>query len=81
MAMGSVHFTGNGPFHLRAVQHAKACALDATIQLTLYATVDGQEPRLVQIETQMDLPAAEELKSTLMRALDKAAREMTDRSK
>jgi hypothetical protein len=74
MATGDVKFEGKGPFYLRTVAHAKACALADTIQLTLYAMVEGQGQTLVQIETQMTSVAAEELAITLSRALDESGR-------
>jgi hypothetical protein len=73
MVGSCVTFEGNGPFYLRTVEHAIARPLANTIQLTLYAVADGQEPALVQIETQMTQSAAAELASTLDRALDHAA--------
>ncbi len=76
MAASGVKFEGEGPFYLRAVEHATASALANTIQLTLYALVEGQETGFVQIETQMTLGAAEELASTLFHALDETAREI-----
>ena len=50
MSTGRLKFEGGGPFYLRAVKHARANALDDTIQLTLYALVDDAE---IKIETQM----------------------------
>jgi hypothetical protein len=47
-----------------------------TIQLTLYAMVEGQGQTLVQIETQMTSVAAEELALTLSRALDETGRDI-----
>jgi hypothetical protein len=73
MAAGSVTFEGNGPFYLRTVERATATALANTVQLTLYATTDGEERRLVRIETQMTFAAAAGLASTLNRALAQAA--------
>jgi hypothetical protein len=70
MLAGAIKFEGRGPFYLRVVQHAKACALDNTIQLTLFALVEGQGQLPVQIETQMTSGAAQELAITLSRALD-----------
>lgn len=75
MAGDSLQFNGKGPFYLRTVEHAKASALDNTIQLTLYALVEGQGQALVQIETQMAWQAAEVLASTLDRALDDVGRD------
>ena len=71
MATGSVTFEGNGPFYLRTAERATATALANTVQLTLYATTEGQ--KLVRIETQMTFDAAAGLASTLGRALDEAA--------
>ena len=76
MAAGSVKFEGKGPFYLRSVKHAKACALDNTIQLTLYALVERGGQTLVQIETQMTPGAAEELASTLLHALNETGKEL-----
>ena len=73
MAEGSVTFKGNGPFYLRTVERATATALANTVQLTLYATTEGEGPALVRIETQMTFDAAAGLASTLGRALDQAA--------
>lgn len=63
-----LRFEGEGPFYLRTIEHAKASALDDTIQLTLYAIADTNRG-LVQIETQMTFGAAEELASTLNLAI------------
>ena len=73
MPHGTVKLEGSAPFYLRTVEHATARTLANTIQLTLYAQVEGQEPALVQIETQMTPCAAEELASTLYRALAETA--------
>lgn len=74
MATGNLRFDGRGPYYLRAVEHATASALDETIQLTLYASVDDAEEKLVKIETQMRFDAAE----NLAKALWKAAAETSD---
>lgn len=74
MATGNLRFDGRGPYYLRAVEHATASALDETIQLTLYASVDNAEEKLVKIETQMRFDAAEDL----AKALWKAAAETSD---
>jgi hypothetical protein len=63
---------------LHKVEHATASALAGTIQLTLYAAVDGQSEALVRLETQMTPSAAEELVGTLFRALSQAAPEWCD---
>jgi hypothetical protein len=73
VARGSVTFEGNGPFYLRSVERATATALANTVQLTLYATTEGEGQKLVRIETQMTFDAAAGLASTLGRALDEAA--------
>jgi hypothetical protein len=73
VAKGSVTFEGNGPFYLRTVERASATALANTVQLTLYATAEGEGQKLVRIETQMTFGAAAGLASTLGRALDQAA--------
>jgi hypothetical protein len=68
MATGNLRFDGRGPYYLRAVEHATASALDETIQLTLYASVDDTEEKLVKIETQMTFDAAEDLAKALWKA-------------
>jgi hypothetical protein len=73
MRAGSVKFEGRGPFYLRTVEHARASVLANTIQLTLFALVEGQGQALVQIETQMTPGAAEELANTLLRAARETA--------
>jgi hypothetical protein len=78
MAAGSVKFEGTGPFYLHRVEHATASALAGTIQLTLYAAVEGRSEALLKLETQMTPSAAEELASTLFRALSQAAPERCD---
>src|ERR1700741_861150 len=75
MAMSTLTFSGKGPFYLRKVEHARANALDNTIQLTLLAQVEEQSQELVQIESQMALQAAELLANTLDRAINDAARD------
>ena len=77
MPLSSVRFEGNGPFYLRAVEHARASVLENTVQLTLFARVEERGLSLVQIETQMTPGAAEELANTLLRAANKTAREIT----
>jgi hypothetical protein len=77
MATGNLRFDGKGPYYLRAVEHATASALDETIQLTLYASVNDAEEKLVKIETQMTFDAAEDL----AKALRKAAGETSDTPK
>lgn len=72
MAESSVKFQGSGPFYIRTVEHAIATALANTVQLTLYAAVEEENPTLIQIETQMTPCAAQELASTLNRALSEA---------
>lgn len=74
MTASTPTFSGKGPFYLLMVEHARANALDNTIQLTLFAQV-GQGQELVQIETQMPLRAAELLANTLDHAINDAARE------
>jgi putative intracellular protease/amidase len=76
MSASSVKFEGKGPFYLRTVEHATASVLANTIQVTLFALVDGKGQTLVQIETQMTPGAAEELANALLRAADKAAPEI-----
>lgn len=76
MRAGSVKFEGRGPFYLRTVEHARASVLANTIQLTLFALVEGQGQTLVQIETQMTPGAAEELANTLLRATCEAPQEI-----
>ena len=76
MQAGSVKFEGSGPFYLCRVEHARASVLANTIQLTLFALVDGQDQTLVQIETQITSSVAEELANTLLRATAENAREM-----
>jgi hypothetical protein len=71
MPLSSVRFEGNGPFYLRAVEHARASVLENTVQLTLFARVEERGLSLVQIETQMTPGAAEELANTLLRAANK----------
>jgi len=73
---GSVKFKGRGPFYLRAVEHAKASALENTVQVTLFARVEERGQSLVQIETQMTPSVAEELANTLLRAANKTAEEI-----
>ena len=68
MSTGNVKLEGSGPFYLRTVEHAHATALCNTIQLTLFALVEGKGQTLVQIETQMTPGAAEELANALLRA-------------
>ena len=75
MAASTLTFSGKGPFYLLKIEHARANALDDTIQLTLFAQVDGQGQELVRIETQMALRAAELLANTLHHAINHAARE------
>jgi len=75
MTASTPTFSGKGPFYLLKIEHARANALDNTIQLTLFVQVDGQGQELVQIETQMALRAAELLASTLDHAINHAARE------
>ena len=41
--MSNVAFQAPGPFHLPDVQHAKACAVANTAQMTLYALIPGNE--------------------------------------
>ena len=74
MSTSTLTFSGRGPFYLRKVEHARANALDNTIQLTMFAQVEGQDHELVQIETQMTLRAAELLADTLAYAINDAAR-------
>ena len=77
MRAGNVKFEGRGPFYLRTVEHATASVLANTIQLTLFALVEGQGQTLVQIETQMTLGAAEELANTLLRATYETGRKIS----
>jgi hypothetical protein len=72
MRVGSVKFEGNGPVYLRTIKHAKASVLADTIQLTLFALVEGQGQDLVQIETQMTPGAALELAHTLLCATNES---------
>lgn len=76
MQVGSVKFEGIGAFYLRAVEHARASALENTIQLTLFARIEERGQSLVQIETQMTPGAAEDLANTLLRAASETAREI-----
>ena len=76
MASGSVKFEGNGPFYIRSVKYTRASVLADTVQLSLFAAVEGVDQILVQIETQMTLDAAEELANTLSRALESASEEI-----
>jgi hypothetical protein len=76
MQAGSVKFEGSGPFYLRRVEHARASVLSNTIQLTLFALIDGQDQTLVQIETQITSSVAKELADTLLRATAENAREV-----
>jgi hypothetical protein len=73
VAIGSLKLEGRGPFYLRSVEHAIASELDSTIQLRLYARIEGEEERLFQIETQMTAHTAKELVSMLVRALHEIA--------
>lgn len=68
MQVGRVEFEGDGPFYLRAVEGGKASILAETIQLTLYAKIDGREQKVVQIETQMSPPAAIAFANQLLKA-------------
>lgn len=68
MGTGNLRSDGRGPYYLRALEHATASALDETIQLTLYASVDDPEEKLVKIETQMRFDAAEDLAKALWKA-------------
>ena len=77
MSAGSLKFEGGGPYYLRAIEHATANALDNTIQVTLYAVVDGADATLVKIETQMTFDAAEDLASVLQKATGETANEAT----
>jgi hypothetical protein len=72
MQPANIKLEGTGPFYLRAVEYAFACALETTIQLTFYAVNDAQKKELVKIETQMTPHAAEEFADTLLRAAHKA---------
>ncbi len=76
MQLDRVKFEGTGPFYLRAVEHADASALGNTIQLTLYALVDGLGHTPVKIETQMTSRAAERLGDNLLRAANMAGHEI-----
>lgn len=76
MPAESIKFEGKGPFYLREVEHATASVLENTIQLTLYAMVEGKEQQLVQIETQMTPEVAEELANALRRAAKEVAQEL-----
>jgi hypothetical protein len=48
-----------------------------TIQVTLYAVVDGADATLVKIETQMTFDTAEDLASVLRKATGETANEAT----
>lgn len=72
MQIGSLRFEGIGPFYLRSVESARASVLAETVQVTLYAALDDQEKKIVQIETQMTPKAAQELAGYLLDAALKA---------
>ena len=74
---GCLKLEGGGPYYLRAIEHATANLLDSTIQITLYAAVDGADATLVKIETQMAFDTAEGLANALRKATGETADEAT----
>jgi hypothetical protein len=63
-----VIFEGDPPFHLPLVQSATAAAVDSTVELTLYALIDGQGSHPVPMRAQMTWPVAQQLAGLIYRA-------------
>jgi hypothetical protein len=65
--MSNVVFQAPGPFHLPALQHAKASVVADTAKMTLYASIPGyDDPQ--PISCQMSLRVAHELGVQLLAA-------------
>jgi hypothetical protein len=65
--MSNVFFQAPGPFHLPAVQHAKACVVADIAKMTLYASIpDHDDPQ--PISCQMSPRIAHELGLQLLAA-------------
>lgn len=63
-----VFFQGPGPFHLPVVQRASARAVTTSVEVTLYAILDGRGPDVEAVSFQIVATRARELASLLLDA-------------
>ena len=64
----NVIFEGDPPFHLPLVQGAEARAVDNTVEVTLYALIDGQGSHPAQMRARMTWAVAQKLVEHVFRA-------------
>jgi hypothetical protein len=70
--MGTIHFTGEGPFYLETLREPTTNAEDDVVVVILTVSALGLPGSTAEIRVNMAVPQAKQLASQLRRAIPKA---------
>jgi hypothetical protein len=73
--MGKITYQGESPFRVISAQPTTARVRRDGVELTVYASVEGQSPDAVQIQVPMSIEDARQLARQLMASAHQAQRE------
>jgi hypothetical protein len=70
--MGQISFQGEAPFHMPTTQPPSVCGENGTVEVIVFASVQGKRPNDVPVRFSMSADQARMLISALVRAVREA---------